>query len=172
VSVECSFRIISVPLQILPRFRKLNVPTTWRLRTMKRISNYFTKPTWKLRLTEDVSSNSNDSTIDLSVRFPNATSEAESSNSISAVNQNFWPSCWIVEQKSEFGGKNDWLFFHDGKLCCSVCTNCGYLSVEKSAGMRLSKEWIKCEIASYGDNSFPYVCPFPSCEFRHLFFQK
>jgi hypothetical protein len=36
------------------------------------------------------------------VGFPNATSEAESSNSISAVDQNFWPSCWTVEQKSEF----------------------------------------------------------------------
>jgi hypothetical protein len=70
---------------------------------MKRISDYFTKPTYKRRLTEDVSSHSSDSTIDLNVGFPNATSEAESSNSISAVNQNFWPSCWAIEQKSEFG---------------------------------------------------------------------
>jgi hypothetical protein len=84
--------------------------------------------------------------------LPNATSEAESSNSISAVNQSVWPSCWTVEQKSAFRDKNDWLFFHDGKLGCSVCKNCGYLSVEKSVGMRLSKEWIKCEIASYGDS--------------------
>jgi hypothetical protein len=78
---------------------------------MKRISDYFTKPTCKRRLTEDVSSNSSDSTIDLSVGFPNATSEAESSNSISAVNQNFWPSCWTVEQKSEFGEKMIGYFF-------------------------------------------------------------
>jgi hypothetical protein len=69
---------------------------------MKRISDYFTKPTCKRRLTEDVSSNSSDSTIDLSVGFPNPISEAESSNPISAVNQNIWPSCWTVEQKSEF----------------------------------------------------------------------
>jgi hypothetical protein len=76
------------------------------------------------------------------VGFPNATSEAESSNSTSAVNQNFWPSCWTIEQKSEFVKKNYWLFFHDGNLGCSVCKNVGYLSVEKNVGMRLSKEWI------------------------------
>jgi hypothetical protein len=33
-----------------------------------------------------------------------------------------------------------------------VCKNVGYLSVEKNVGMRISKKWINCEIASYGDN--------------------
>jgi hypothetical protein len=33
-----------------------------------------------------------------------------------------------------------------------MCKNVGYLSVEKNVGMRLSKELINCEIASYGDN--------------------
>jgi hypothetical protein len=119
---------------------------------MRKISDYITKPTCKRRQTEDVSSNSSDSTIDLSLGLPNATSEAESSNSISAVNQSVWPSCWTVEQKSEFRDKNDWLFFHDGKLGCSVCKNVRYLRVEKNVGMRLSKEWINWEIASYGDD--------------------
>jgi hypothetical protein len=103
---------------------------------MKRISDYFTRPTCKRRLTEYVSSNSSDSTIELSVGFPYATSEAENSNSISAVNQNFWPSCSTVEQKNEFGEKMIGYFF----------------KVKKNVGMRISKEWINCEIASYGDN--------------------
>jgi hypothetical protein len=78
---------------------------------MKKISDYFTKPTCKRRLTEDVSSNSSDSTIDLIVGFPNATSEAESSNSISVVNQNFGSRCWTVEQKSKFREKMIGYFF-------------------------------------------------------------
>jgi hypothetical protein len=48
--------------------------------------------------------------------------------------------------------KNNWLFFNDGKIGCLVCKDIGHLSVEKNMGMRLSKEWMTCEVTSYGDN--------------------
>jgi hypothetical protein len=48
-----------------------------------------------------------------------------------------------------------------------VCKNVGYFSVENNVGMLLSKEWINCEIASYGDNRKQQLTSLRKMIFEH-----
>ncbi|XP_060093811.1 E3 SUMO-protein ligase KIAA1586-like [Heteronotia binoei] len=80
------------------------------------------------------------------------TSESGTSAAASEVTESSWPSCWTVEQKDRFLEKNNWLFFCDAKLGCSVCKKMRGLEGKKTGAIRLSREWVKCSVTPYGDS--------------------
>ena len=49
---------------------------------------------------------------------------------VDECSDNDWPSCWTAEQKTDFCSKNEWLWFKEKKLGCTVCRNLGSLGVE------------------------------------------
>ena len=94
-----------------------------------------------------------------------------------------WPSCWTLEQKTDFCAKNEWLCFQEKKLGCTTCRKVGTLGVEATMGMKISKEWTNNEISYYGEDRkqqlrslrkkiFDHKLHKESDEFRHLFFTK
>ena len=61
------------------------------------------------------------------------------------------PSCWTLEQKLDFCGRYEGLFFRRKKLGCTVCRKVGTLCIEAKMGMKISKEWTDGEVSCYGD---------------------
>ena len=51
-----------------------------------------------------------------------------------------WPSCWTLEQKTDFCSKNEWLCFREKKLGCTTCRKVGTHGVEAKTGMKISKK--------------------------------
>ncbi|KII65997.1 hypothetical protein RF11_15812 [Thelohanellus kitauei] len=107
---------------------------------MKRITSFFSTEVSVTRKARTISEEIKTSTTDPS------TCVHECSDN------NDWPSCWTVEQKTEFCYKNEWQWFQDKKLGCTVCRNVGSLSVEAKMGMKISTEWSNGEITCYGDD--------------------
>lgn len=62
------------------------------------------------------------------------------------------PSCWTLEQKTEFCSKNEWLCVRRKKLGCTVCRKVGTLGTEAKMGMKISREWTDGEVSCYGED--------------------
>uniref|UniRef100_A0A8C8RJZ3 HAT C-terminal dimerisation domain-containing protein n=1 Tax=Pelusios castaneus TaxID=367368 RepID=A0A8C8RJZ3_9SAUR len=80
------------------------------------------------------------------------TSTTASETFVDECSDNDWPSCWTVEQKTDFCSKNEWLWFKEKKLGCTVCRNVGSLGVEAKMGMKISTQWSNGEITCYGED--------------------
>uniref|UniRef100_H3AMQ0 DUF4371 domain-containing protein n=1 Tax=Latimeria chalumnae TaxID=7897 RepID=H3AMQ0_LATCH len=62
------------------------------------------------------------------------------------------PAGWKREQKIYFQSKNLWLVMNGLNVGCSVCQQVSNLGPEKSAGMKLSKQWIEASVSSSAAN--------------------
>lgn len=62
-----------------------------------------------------------------------------------------YPSYWPQNAWQQKMKQNPWLKISKSHLGCKVCMKVGTLGANTSVGLKISKEWTKCQVTCYGD---------------------